>query len=492
MRPPLVGSSPSKSALPESALPESARPESARTGSARPTRRELLHAGAAAALGIPVLGVPALGLPVRARRQDGAQDGGSEQEDYRALVCVHLNGGVDGFGYALPLEADLHAPYAAARQDLTVARDTLVPLRPRADYGGPAIGMMPELAPLAERFHRGDLALVANVGPLVAPLSKSEYLAGSVPVPGFLFSHSDQTEQWLVACADRLGAFGWCGQIADRLARANGGSALPMCLSTAGATKMLVGRETAPYFLSTKGSEPIEALSQPRLRAAFERLLRSRDAHPMERRYGRVAREAIEIDALLADAYEDAPDFEGLFAPDNPLAWQLRTVARVVSVRARLGMRRQVFFVEHEGYDTHAGQDVYLGPLLTELAHALDAFQTALERIGATEVVTTFTTSEFGRTLSSNGKGTDHGWGNHHLVLGGAVHGRRVHGALPELVLGGPDDIDEGRILPTASVDQYAATLARWLGVPADDLPKVFPNLGRFPSADLGFLRGPA
>ena len=265
--------------------------------------------------------------------------------------------------------------------------------------------------------------------------------------------------------------------------------ALPLCVSVAGETKLLVGAETSPYFLSTRGLEPIEALADERLRAAFEALLEGEHGHPMERRYATVAREAIEIDALLTRAFEGAPTFEGEFPRGNPLAEQLQTIARVIAVRQRLGQRRQVFFVDQVGYDTHSAQDEYLPPLLRGVSLALDAFQRTLARLGVEPLVTTFTTSEFGRTLTSNGKGTDHGWGNHHVVMGGAVRGGLLHGAVPDFALGGPDDIDEGRILPTRSVEQYAATLARWFGLEDGELAEVFPNLARFDAADLGFLR---
>lgn len=432
-----------------------------------PTRRDVLAWGGGAAL------AGALG---RAAFADAPRGGG---EDYRALVCVNLNGGVDGFSFALPRGDAEYAAYAEARQALAIERDALHAIEPR-DWDGAPLGMSPELPRLAARFGEGDLAVVANVGPLVGPTSKAGYLDGSDPIPGFLFSHSDQSEQWRVARADLLGPHGWCGLLADRMVALNGGCALPTCISLAGETKLLVGRETTPYFLSTKGSEAIAALSDPRLAARFRRILDRDPAHPMARRYAEVAREAIEIDALLSEAFEGAPTFEDAFPRRSVLADQLRTAARVIAVRAKLGVKRQVFFVDEVGYDTHEAQDEYLPPLLDGVDRALDAFHGVMRSIGASELVTTFTTAEFGRTLSSNGKGTDHGWGNHHVVLGGAVRGRRVAGRLPDLRLGSDDDVDEGRILPTLAVEQYAGALARWFGLPEGELPDVFPNLPRF------------
>ncbi len=442
-------------------------------------RRDLLRYGAVGAGATLFPGVRVLSAgPARA----------SEASGYRALVCVFLNGGVDGFNIVVPRSTREYDTYASARQVLAVPQNQLVPIEP-LNPDGAEYGFGPELPEMAARFQQGKLAIVANVGSLVQPLTKNEYLRHTAPAPDYLFSHSDQHNQWFAGGADGRSPSGWCGRIADRLAAAGGAPPVPVCISCTGEAKQLVGAETSPYFLTPDGLENFEGLWKGRLDTAFRRLANDDHAHPMQRRFAEVQRETMDVYDNLSGALELAPDFDGLF-PASPLGAQLRTVAQVIAMRAEIGTTRQIFFVDDDGYDTHEDQPFYLPGLLRNVSKSLDAFQSALDSISADDCVTTFTSSEFGRTLTSNGKGCDHGWGNHHLVMGTPVAGRMIHGTMPNLELGGDDDVDEGRILPTQSVDQYAATFSRWFGLSESEIAASFPNLARFDRSDLGFFAG--
>jgi uncharacterized protein (DUF1501 family) len=442
------------------------------------SRRDLIRyglcgAGAAAFPGLRVLSARSL------------QSGGG----YRALVCVYLEGGLDSFNLIVPSSSPEYGLYAEARQGLAVPQGALLPIQP-LNPDGADYGFGPELPELANRFGQGKLAVVANVGSLIQPLTKAQYLAGGSTIPEYLFSHSDQREQWFTGTADDKGPLGWCGRVADAWFASQGAQPIPLCISCTGETKQLVGEQTAPYFLSPYGPAAIDGLWKERLNTAFLTLLQDNLPNPMQRRYAETQEEAMALQAQLEAALDAAPTFEGLFPEDSYLGEQLRVVAQMIAMQSQLGMSRQIFFVNDGGYDTHEDQTLYLPGLMQNVSQSLEGFQQALESIGSDPDVVTFTASEFGRTLTTNGKGSDHGWGSHHLVLGTPVVGQTIYGAMPDLTLDGPDDVDAGRLLPSQSVDQYAATLARWFGLSDPEIAAAFPNLANFPLADLGFLGG--
>jgi uncharacterized protein (DUF1501 family) len=311
-------------------------------------------------------------------------------------------------------------------------------------------------------------------------------------LPPQLFSHSDQSEEWMSSQLDALPRLGWGGRIADLLGGRNGAASVPLGISVAGNNLFQVGQTAVPYSLSAYGVQGFEVVSQDPedgRTAAFKQLLdlAKRKGRPMHRAYADAIQGTVALNQGVIDALEGSAIGTGVW-PDSDLSYQLQMITRMISVRSVLGLSRQVFFAQLGGFDTHSDQLNAQGGQLATLAAALAAFQAALTELGVAADVTTFTMSEFGRTLTSNGDGTDHSWGSVHLVSGGSVAGGQVFGTFPDQTVNGPDDVGDGRLIPTTAVEQYGATLARWFGASAGDLALIFPHLGRFAVADLGFL----
>ncbi|HNR91058.1 MAG TPA: DUF1501 domain-containing protein [Dokdonella sp.] len=416
--------------------------------------------------------------------------------DYRALVCVYLYGGNDSFNMLVPRSGAPRTAYQNARGGLALPVAQTHALNPVVAPGdGGSYGFhnaMPQLAALFNRTATpSPLAIVANIGPLLYPITKAQYEAGSVPVPAQLFSHSDQSVTWHKPAADLAVRRGWGGRLADMFFATNPNQDLSMNISVDGENVFQAGDNVVPYFVGQNGAESIPFVGEESWnadrRAAFIALRDAPHGHALQRQYAAVMRRSMANGTLINSALDGAGALATVF-PDTPLGQQLRMVARLMQVRGVLQMRRQIFFVGIGGFDTHDRQLEDHAAQLGELDGALAAFHAATVELGIDDAVTTFTASEFGRTTSINGDGTDHGWGGHHLVLGGAVAGRRIYGTLPNLTIEGPDDAGWGQIIPTTAVDQYAATLSRWYGVPDAQMSTVFPNLGRFASANLGFM----
>ncbi len=423
--------------------------------------------------------------------QEAALDAvaGAPAAEYRALVCVFLSGGNDSYNVVIPRSSADHAVYAASRGDLTVPQQSLLPITP-ITTDGRDWGLHPSLPELQGLFAAGRLAVVANAGPLLAPMTKAQYQNGSVRKPKQLFSHSDQTTlcQSQSAAADT--GYGWAGRAADLLLSLNNGLALSPGITLAGSTRLLRGQTVIPYNLGTNGSVPLNGFSGTRgtrRLQAFQDLLNQNHGHVLEQGFAAIQNQAIELDALIRSALATQGNLATVF-PDTSLGRQLRMVARMIAIRNALPAVRQVFYVVAHGWDTHSGQNTAQPTLLADLSRSLAAFQAALAEVAVEPNVTTFTLSEFGRTLSSNGQGSDHGWGGHQLVLGGAVRGREFYGQMPDLALGSANDVGRGRMLPTTAIDQYAATLAKWFGLDSAQVATVFPRLTNFASGDLGFL----
>lgn len=425
-----------------------------------------------------------------------AIEGGSTRTlrgtDYRALVCVYLYGGNDAFNMMVPRDSAGYASYQTARAALAIPQNQLLALNPSvAPTGGGSFGLHPALGSLQQLFNTGKLALVSNVGPLLYPLTKAQYQNGSVPAPAQLFSHSDQQVLWQTPAAESGNRRGWGGRLADLFYASNTNQQLSMNISIDGENVYQSGEVIVPYFCDTNGAEGIYFIDQQpwnaQRRATFLALRDASYSHALQREYSRRMKRAMDNESMVNSALTAAPALTTVF-PDTHLGRQLRMVARLLSARSSLQMRRQIFFVGLGGFDTHDNQLAAHSELFAELAGALGAFNSALESLSLSQAVTTFTASEFGRTVSINGDGTDHGWGSHQLVMGGSVLGQRIYGRPPNLTIDGPDDAGWGQIIPTTSVDQYAATLAKWFGLSTTDQALVFPNLGRFSSADLGFM----
>lgn len=458
----------------------------------RPTRRQFLRQSTCAAVGMTALANTVFDL----RRIAAA----APLDDYRALVCVFLYGGNDGNNILVPTLAGDYAQYAAARGQLALPQSALLALHPLAPVPGDARewGLHPSLPQVRDLFASGRLAVVGNVGPLVAPLSRTEFLNGGAAVPPQLFSHSDQTVHWQTSVPDQPTRTGWGGRTADLLRALNDEARISMSVSVAGTNTFQVGDVVTQYQVSPEGAVGLTSYvpaddGHDAASVALRRLLARSYGNLFERGHRDIVKRALDNEQLLGASLDAAPVLQTVF-PQTDLGTQLQMIARLISVRESLGLRRQIFFCAAQGYDTHGGQvgetplvGAHAG-LLAELDGALGAFDAAMIELQVADAVTAFTASDFGRAYLSNGDGCDHGWGGHHFVTGGAVRGGQFYGQLPTLALNGPEDAGEGRWIPTTSVDEYAATLARWFGVAESDLPLVLPNLGRFARPDLGFM----
>lgn len=409
---------------------------------------------------------------------------------YRALVCIYLFGGNDAFNLIVPMDGSGYQLYKAARGPLSLAQSSLLPITPKTSDGH-SYGLHGAAGGLQSLFNQGVLGVVANVGSLVTPITKADYISGS-NLPYQLFSHEDQTTQWMNARPDAPQSVGWAGAVADILQAQNQANSLSMNISINGDNLFQTGATAVPYSIDPGGVFDFDGLNgagnSARL-AAFQDIADQAVAgsNLLEHQSGTSLADTRAHTASLISILNQAVPLKTVF-PRNFLGDQLAMVAKLISLRSALGASRQIFFVNQDGFDTHDDQLTQHAGLLGTLGDAMNAFYNATVEMGVANSVTTFTESEFGRTLTSNHGGSDHGWGSHHLVMGGSVRGGDIYGAMPDLTLGGPDDADEGRMIPKISTYQYAATLGKWLGVGTSDLATIFPNLSQFNTPDLGFL----
>lgn len=425
-------------------------------------------------------------------------------DDYKALVCVFLLGGNDGHNLVVARGASEHATYANRRRGLALARESLLPITP-IEGGAYPLGLHPAMPELHQLFESGRMAILANVGALLEPVDKSRYDQRLARLPPQLFSHNDQQDFWqgleVRSAVDSTPASGWGGRISDLVhASSNPGATLAMNMSLAGANLLEVGRASSPLSIDSGEIRSVENELDPEAAQEFEALLAMPHENLLADEYRRTTRRAIDDYRILREALAAAPILatpfpaapaEGAPAADRfafALGRQLRRSAELIAVRRALGLRRQIFFCALGGFDTHDAQMADQPQLLAGVSRALHAFHAATIELGVEAQVTTFTASEFGRSLTSNGDGSDHSWGNHLFVIGGAVRGRRIFGAMPDLGPGSADIAADGNTIPTTSADQYAATLARWFGLAPNDLDLVFPNLPAFSRRDLGFM----
>ncbi|MBT5900900.1 MAG: DUF1501 domain-containing protein [Opitutaceae bacterium] len=417
---------------------------------------------------------------------------GAMQPDYRALVCLYLNGGNDTNNLLVPTDTSGFNAYAQARGSLALSKEDLLGVTP-ASTDGRSWGFHPALASVRDLFVGGKLAMLANVGTLVVPTSKAQYQSRSVPLPPQLFSHSDQSVQWQSSIPDQAFKTGWGGRLADLTNAFNENNQISMTITLNGQNSFQVGREVVQFAVRKEGplelwwnDNPEDAATKVRL-GAMRDVMKAEDESLFRSAFGHSTDRALQNSELLGSILAEAAPLTVEF-PDTELGQQLRMIAQLISVRDQLGLRRQVFFARLGGWDLHDSQIGAHAELLTELADAMKAFYEATESLNVANDVTTFTASDFGRTMVANGDGSDHGWGSHHLIMGGAVKGGDFYGRVPDLAVGGPDDTKNGRWIPTVSVDEYNATLARWFGVSDTDMPLVLPNIGRFATPDLRFM----
>jgi uncharacterized protein (DUF1501 family) len=418
--------------------------------------------------------------------------GGGSFTDYRALVCVFMFGGNDSYNMLIPNTNAEYAAYAASRQNLALLQSDLLPISP-ASTGTPDFGLHPAMGGIQGLFQAGNAALVTNVGPLVEPTTKDQYFNQSVTLPPQLFSHNDQQDQWHSLRGNVPSKTGWAGRMADLIRNSVAGQQMATNASLSGASLFQSADETVAYVMGPNGpiqfegfsTTPGDILNEQRL--AFGRVVDAAYGSVYERGYAEVQRRAIDAADTVSAAIANAPTINTVF-PQSQLGTQLRTVARLIAVRDELQMQRQVFFVGVGGFDSHDDQELNQPGLLGGVSDAITAFHAATVELSIADSVTTFTQSDFGRTLTSNGDGTDHAWAGNQLIVGGAVNGGDLYGSYPQLTIGGPEDVGGGRMIPSTSSDQYAATLARWFGIADADLDIVAPNLANFAQRDLGFM----
>lgn len=414
--------------------------------------------------------------------------------DYKALVCVFLYGGNDNGNTFVPYDTASYASYAAMRQSLATPRDQLgaTALTPSlALPDGRQMALAPQLGRLKTLFDAGRLSVLFNVGSLIQPTSLAQYKAASVPLPPKLFSHNDQQSIWQSSLPEGATS-GWGGRLGDQFLSANGNATFS-CINVSGNAVFMSGQQAVQYQLSSSGAVAINGISKPLFGSqacadALRSLITAERSHWMEQELSRVVSRSVGAQAIVSGALASLPALATPFDTSSSLSNQLQLVARLIAARNALGARRQVFFVSIGGFDLHDFLPTQHPGLLSSVNDALASFYEATVELGVAEQVTSFTASDFGRTLSSNGDGSDHGWGSHHFLLGGAVKGGRFYGTLPAAAPGGPEDVGQGRLLPTTSVDQLAATLASWMGVSSSELPRVLPQIANFSQRDLGFL----
>jgi uncharacterized protein (DUF1501 family) len=445
----------------------------------RPNRRSFIRCAALAATG------NAIGL-----RPFGALNALAQSaSDYKALVCVFLYGGNDANNTFIPYDTSGYSSYASVRGPLAIAQNQLLPLTPLPNFA-----LNPNLPDIQALFNSSNAAIVANVGTLVAPTTKSQYQANQ-SLPSNLFSHPDQQLEWQNAAQSGATPTGWAGRIADTLNTTyNPNGTVPMITSVAGDTLFCNGTSSTPVSVSPgnlgaaacseTGTECGARLATAQALLAFDTGLTLIQADDT------ITSNAYNYSKVLTAATASVPALQTVFPANNGLASQLSQIAQIIQVRAALGVNRQIFFAGIGNFDTHAGQLTLQGGLLAQVSAALAAFYQATVELGVQNNVTAFTMSDFSRTYQPNSNtGSDHAWGAHHIVLGGAVKGGKMYGTFPTLALGGPDDSgSNGRWVPTTGSVQYAATLAQWFGVTPAQLPAIFPNIGSFATPNLGFI----
>jgi len=447
------------------------------------TRRELLRMGAQS-LGFLAAG----GCLGRFSRLYAAA---SETNDYRALVCIFMLGGNDGNNLIVPIktEKQSYSDYIRVRGTIAGLPQNSLGVIATAN-GKEMYGLHARLDRLRDLYSRGKLAVVANVGTLVRPISREQYQQGAA-VPLNLFSHSDQQQQWQMASIPGAPHNGWAGRAADLVSIRSAPSRFPIGVSTAGNSLFLTGELPEVSIINGQlgldGSDG--SIAENARDAAFQQIVKFPTGMALIQKANQVTADGLNAAKELNAALSAGSSLKTPF-PSTSLGKQLQQVARVMNVRKELGAQRQIFYVAIGDFDTHTDSMRRQDVLLADMAASMSAFYDATLEMQIERQVVTFTESEFGRTLQpSSGAGTDHAWGSHHLVMGGAVKAADVYGAFPVLALQGPEDVTgRGVWVPTISLDQYGATLASWFGVADDSLTKVFPNLGNFSPRKLAFV----
>ncbi len=412
----------------------------------------------------------------------------ANSSDYKAIVCLFMRGGNDSNNMIVPITGSQYSAYSQARGSSAVGQGQLLSL------GGSGYGLNPAFLHLQQAFNSGQAAVIANVGPLVQPTTAAQFKASTVQVPKQLFAHDSQQETW------ETGGFApslnqsWSGLAADLLGPTYNTPSMPMVTLLGNATSFGHGISAVPFTASGSAGQVSAWCSEglacyPRADAA-QQLLNFNNGVSLIQADEQIYKQSYKYNAFYNGVLSGAKGFTTNFASSNPLSSKLYTVATMMQLHSAIGARRQIFFIEAGGFDTHAAQDQFQPGLFSIMDQFVDMFTRVTQEIGLYNNVALFTASDFSRTLAINSAGgSDHAWGGHHFVLGGPVKGGRIYGGFPNLQLNGPDDLDgSGRFVPTLALSQYMATLAAWFGVPASALPSMFPGLSNFSNPNLGFV----
>ncbi len=419
--------------------------------------------------------------------------------DYKALVCVFLSGGNDSFNMLMPRTPNEYNAYSATRSNLAIPLQDMLPIFPD-NAGGRLFGIHPSLMRTQQMFNDGKLAFLSNVGTLVEPTTKDMVWSGQGQLPLGLFSHSDQSQQWMTGLPNGRSGTGWGGKVADLIRDLNNNPNISMNLSLSGTNIFQTGQETIEFALDPyNGSSGIYGYGDHDEWNVFDRM-RTRAIDAMvdqeyqdmfEKTYVDVIRRSRDGHIQFQEAVGNVPQLQTPFT-DNYLSRSFQMAAYTIAAHEALNMKRQIFFIDFGGWDHHDEVLNAQNEMFYDLDTALGEFSAALEELGLSDQVTTFTISEFGRTLTSNGNGTDHAWGGNVMVMGGQVKGKNIYGEYPDLALNNPIEVGNGVLIPQMSSDTYFAELALWLGVNPSDLPTIFPALTNFyqpgTGAPVGFL----
>jgi uncharacterized protein (DUF1501 family) len=420
--------------------------------------------------------------------------------DYKAMVCIFLYGGNDYANTVVPYDAASYNTYQAMRPTFAHARASLdatllKPTTAPVDSAGVAhqYALAPGLSPLLPLFDGGQLGVLMNIGTLIQPTTKAQWNAKSVKLPAKLFSHNDQQSTWQSSAPEGAKS-GWGGRIGDIFESGNTNSTFT-CVNVSGNAIFMSGASAVQYQVSTNGSVPLAGLKNPLFGSsaateALRTLITQPRTHMLENEYNRVAKRSVDANTVLTSALATGTALATPYPASNNLGDQLKMVARMIAAAPALGAKRQVFFVSLGGFDLHDKMATSHPVLMKTVADAMAAFYASTVELGVAENVTSFTASDFGRTMTGNNDGADHGWGSMHFVMGGAVKGKSLYGTAPVVANGGPDDVGQGRLLPTTSVDQLAATLGKWMGVSDSALLTLLPSLSNYNASarTLGFL----
>ncbi len=408
--------------------------------------------------------------------------------DYKALVFIFLQGGNDQTNTVIKLDTTGYNQYINTRPTLALSKDKILAINP---LDGQLVGLHTSLTEITQLFNQGECAIVSNVGTLIEPVTKQQYQNSIGNFPKKLFSHSDQQLTW----QNLEQSVGWLGKMNDYLINQNTNTIFSN-ISLNGNQPILIGNNSRCYPITDEGAGIINSINNTyffgstTMSQTMRQILTKERNNLILKEYAQINKRSIDSSQLLTNSINLSPAFNLPLELQNiNLAKQLRMVLKIISQNQSLGMKRQVFFINHNGYDMHSNQLASQEKLLSELSKSLGYFTTEIKALGLFNQVTTFTGSDFGRTGVSNGDGSDHGWGSHHFVIGGSVNGQQIYGRLPEVGLSTPDDVGAGRLLPQYSVDQYAGTLAAWYGLNATQLTSIFPHLINFTQKDLGFMK---